>query len=210
MGGIGSLSLGERAGRIILAIRLGVASRLLWSGLMAGPAQTLAERLREPECAQSALGVQVSRADGTIARISGATARSLTELTQAFPVQVIDPGVHKLVEEGGHRRRRWMDWAVFHVEHQFGDWWLRYTRILKQRNAALRTSARPSLRLGCRARQGRRTHRRVPAPVCREPAPVLARIRLRPERPRARAALLQRLGPGRITGRGAGSLEGQG
>jgi len=86
-----------------------------------------------------ALGVQVSRADGTIARISGTTARSLTELTQAFPVQVIDPGVHKLVEEGGHRRRRWMDWAVFHVEHQFGDWWLRYTRILKQRNAALRT-----------------------------------------------------------------------
>jgi DNA replication and repair protein RecF len=85
------------------------------------------------------LGVQVSRSDGTSARISGATARSLTELTQAFPVQVIDPGVHKLVEEGGHRRRRWMDWAVFHVEHQFGDWWLRYSRVLKQRNAALRT-----------------------------------------------------------------------
>jgi DNA replication and repair protein RecF len=88
-----------------------------------------------------ALGVQVSRTDGTIARISGTTARSLTELTQAFPVQVIDPGVHKLVEEGGHRRRRWMDWAVFHVERQFGDWWLRYTRILKQRNAALRTQS---------------------------------------------------------------------
>ncbi len=86
-----------------------------------------------------ALGVQVSRADGTIARISGATARSLTELTQAFPVQVIDPGVHKLVEEGANRRRRWMDWAVFHVEHQFGDWWVRYTRTLRQRNAALRT-----------------------------------------------------------------------
>jgi DNA replication and repair protein RecF len=85
------------------------------------------------------LGVQVSRSDGTVARIGGATARSLTELTQAFPVQVIDPGVHKLVEEGSHRRRRWMDWAVFHVEQQFGDWWLRYTRILKQRNAALRT-----------------------------------------------------------------------
>ena len=95
--------------------------------------------LGTPGSPSQALGVQVSRADGTIARIRGATARSLTELTQAFPVQVIDPGVHKLVEEGGHRRRRWMDWAVFHVEHQFGDWWLRYTRILKQRNAALRT-----------------------------------------------------------------------
>ena len=86
-----------------------------------------------------AVGVQVSRNEGTIARISGATASSLTELTQVFPVQVIDPGVHKLVEEGGHRRRRWMDWAVFHVEHAFGEWWLRYTRTLKQRNAALRT-----------------------------------------------------------------------
>ncbi len=84
------------------------------------------------------IGVQVSRADGTVARIGGATAKSLTELTQVFPVQVIDPGIHKLVEEGGHRRRRWMDWGVFHVEPQFGDWWLRYTRALKQRNAALR------------------------------------------------------------------------
>src|SRR5262249_46122844 len=72
------------------------------------------------------------------ARVNGATAASLTELTQAFPVQVIDPGVHKLVEEGGFRRRRWMDWAVFHVEPGFADWWGRYTRAGKQRNAALR------------------------------------------------------------------------
>lgn len=85
------------------------------------------------------VGVQVSRSGGTTARIGGATATSLTELTQVFPVQVIDPGVHKLVEEGGYRRRRWMDWAVFHVEHAFGDWWVRYTRALKQRNAALRS-----------------------------------------------------------------------
>src|SRR6266851_5673165 len=85
-----------------------------------------------------AVGVQVSRAGGTIARINGATAASLTELSEAFPVQVIDPGVHKLVEEGGFRRRRWMDWAVFHVEHGFADLWVRYTRAVKQRNAALR------------------------------------------------------------------------
>src|ERR1700730_13966461 len=85
-----------------------------------------------------AVGVQVARTGGTTARINGATAGSLTELSQAFPVQVIDPGVHKLVEEGGFRRRRWMDWAVFHVEPGFADLWLRYTRAVKQRNAALR------------------------------------------------------------------------
>jgi len=86
-----------------------------------------------------ALGIQVSKTEGTKARIGGATAGSLTELSQALPVQVIDPGIHKLVEEGGYRRRRWLDWAVFHVEQSFADYWLRYTRALKQRNAALRT-----------------------------------------------------------------------
>ena len=85
------------------------------------------------------LGVQVSRAEGTRARISGAAARSLTELSQAFPVQVIDPGIHKLIEEGGYRRRRWLDWAVFHVEPSFADHWVRYMRTLKQRNAALKS-----------------------------------------------------------------------
>ena len=85
-----------------------------------------------------ALGVQVSRVEGTRARISGTATASLTELTQAFPVQVIDPGIHQLVEEGGYRRRRWLDWAVFHVEPSFADHWARYTRALKQRNAALK------------------------------------------------------------------------
>ncbi len=85
------------------------------------------------------LGVQVSRREGTIARISGAPAGALTELTEAFPIQVIDPGIHKLLEEGSNRRRRWMDWGVFHVEHRFADWWIRYARALKQRNAALKS-----------------------------------------------------------------------
>lgn len=89
--------------------------------------------------APQAVGVQVAKSGGTAARINGVGATSLTELSQAFPVQVIDPGVHKLVEEGGFRRRRWMDWAVFHVEQGFADLWIRYTRAVKQRNAALRS-----------------------------------------------------------------------
>lgn len=86
------------------------------------------------------LGVEVSRT-GTIARIAGRPADSLAELSRTFAVQVIDPGVHRLVEEGGYRRRRWMDWAVFHVEPPFVDTWLRYMRALKQRNAALKLQA---------------------------------------------------------------------
>lgn len=83
------------------------------------------------------MGFEASRT-GTTARIGGRPAQSLAELSQAFPVQVIEPGVHRLVEEGGYRRRRWMDWAVFHVEPQFMETWLRYQRALRQRNAALK------------------------------------------------------------------------
>jgi len=87
------------------------------------------------------LGFEVQRATGSSARIAGHPAETLAELSRMFAVQVIEPGIHRLVEEGGYRRRRWLDWAVFHVEPQFVDCWLRYTRVLKQRNAALKTQA---------------------------------------------------------------------
>lgn len=89
---------------------------------------------------EATVGFEVSRA-GSIARVAGRTVESFAELSQVFAVQVIEPGVHRLVEEGGYRRRRWLDWAVFHVEPQFVDTWVRYTRALKQRNAALKTGA---------------------------------------------------------------------
>jgi len=92
---------------------------------------------RGPDDVQ-ALGFDVQRGGMTQARIQGRNADTLAELSQTFPVQVIEPGVHRLVEEGGHRRRRWLDWAVFHVEPTFMDAWVRYVRALKQRNAALK------------------------------------------------------------------------
>lgn len=84
------------------------------------------------------IGVQSQRGSPTIGKIGGALIESLAELSRVFPVQAIDPGVHKLVEEGAPRRRRWLDWAVFHVEPAFVETWSRYQRTLRQRNAALR------------------------------------------------------------------------
>jgi DNA replication and repair protein RecF len=85
-----------------------------------------------------AAGVEVSRA-GTRARINGQDAESLLALSSVLPVQSIDPEIHKLIDQGPERRRRWLDWLVFHVEPTFGTHWARYQRALKQRNAALRT-----------------------------------------------------------------------
>jgi DNA replication and repair protein RecF len=84
-------------------------------------------------------GVEVANDGGTRARIDGENAMSLLELSGVLPVQAIDPEIHKLVDQGPERRRRWLDWFVFHVEPTFGLNWARYNRALKQRNAALRS-----------------------------------------------------------------------
>jgi DNA replication and repair protein RecF len=83
------------------------------------------------------VGVEGSAA-GVRARIAGSEAASLAELAAFFPVQIIDPEVHKLIEEGPSRRRRYLDWGVFHVKPGFVGSWQRYHQILRQRNAALR------------------------------------------------------------------------
>jgi DNA replication and repair protein RecF len=84
------------------------------------------------------LGLEVSRDGGTRARLDAQNVRSLAELATAFPVQVLDPDAHRLIEDSSTRRRRWLDWAVFHVEPGFASTWARYNRALQQRNAVLR------------------------------------------------------------------------
>lgn len=71
-------------------------------------------------------------------RVNGEARRTSAELARMFPVQIIDPEVHRLLEDGPVRRRRFLDWGVFHVEPLFHDAWRRYNRALRQRNAALR------------------------------------------------------------------------
>jgi DNA replication and repair protein RecF len=83
------------------------------------------------------LGVEGSPA-GIRARIGGDKPDSLAQMALLLPVQIIDPEVHHLIEEGPNRRRRFLDWGVFHVEHEFVGHWQRYQQVLKQRNAALK------------------------------------------------------------------------
>jgi len=86
---------------------------------------------------QVPMGVEGSRA-GIRAQIDGDKPPSLAELALQLPVQIIDPEVHHLIEEGPSRRRRFLDWGVFHVEQSFVGHWQRYQQVLKQRNAALK------------------------------------------------------------------------
>jgi DNA replication and repair protein RecF len=84
------------------------------------------------------MGVEGSR-NGIRAQIDGDKPASLAELALFLPVQIIDPEVHHLIDEGPSRRRRFLDWGVFHVEQSFVGHWQRYQQVLRQRNAALKS-----------------------------------------------------------------------
>lgn len=88
------------------------------------------------------IGFEVTRA-GWSARAAGQPLSQLAELAGLLPIQVLDPEIHRLVQEGPGERRRYLDWATFHVKPEFLEVWRRYQRALKQRNAALK-SGQPS------------------------------------------------------------------
>ncbi|HMK85587.1 MAG TPA: DNA replication/repair protein RecF [Steroidobacteraceae bacterium] len=90
------------------------------------------------------LGIEGS-ASGFRAKIGGERVSSLAELAAALPVQIIDPEIHRLIEEGPSRRRRFLDWGVFHVEPGFVATWQKYTLVLRQRNAVLKAAQSSSM-----------------------------------------------------------------
>lgn len=67
--------------------------------------------------------------------------RRLSDLAGSFPVQVLSGDTPTILNGGPRYRRQTLDWALFHVEQSYREVWQRYTRVLRQRNAALRAQA---------------------------------------------------------------------
>lgn len=83
------------------------------------------------------LGLERSR-HGWRARKNGADLSQLSQLTRVLPLVLMEPNSHLLVSGPPEVRRKYLDWGMFHVERGFLESWRRFSKILKQRNAALR------------------------------------------------------------------------
>lgn len=62
----------------------------------------------------------------------------ISQLTHSLPLILMEPNSHLLVSGPPEHRRKLIDWGLFHVEQGFLDTWKRYSKALKQRNAALK------------------------------------------------------------------------
>lgn len=90
------------------------------------------------------LGVQRSRSGDVKIKIAGAPVRTVAELVEFLPVQVINADSFNLLTGTPRARRQYLDWGVFHVEHRFFQQWQRFQRCIKQRNQLLRRGKMPA------------------------------------------------------------------
>lgn len=84
------------------------------------------------------LGVQRNRTGEAQIKVGGKLVRTLAELAEQLPLQVITAESFGLLTGPPHGRRQYLDWGVFHVEQRFFGQWQRFQRCLKQRNNLLR------------------------------------------------------------------------
>ena len=88
--------------------------------------------------------VGVSRKPGQLmARIDSEPVRRLSELAAMFPLQWVGGNLHGLIENGPPVRRQFLDWGLFHVKPDYIPAWKQFQKLIKQRNAALRSASSP-------------------------------------------------------------------
>ena len=90
-----------------------------------------------PQCSHQ-LGLKRTAKGHFEARLDGVALQSAVQLVEELPLQLIDAHSFTLLEGGPLQRRQFLDWGVFHVEHEYRAVWRRFQKALKQRNQLLR------------------------------------------------------------------------
>ncbi len=116
------------------SFRSGQAPSLIGSD---GTVFRLFSRIESSAGTEHKIGLERDR-ESWAARHNGENVTQLSELARILPHVLLEPGSHRLVSGPPDGRRRYLDWGVFHVKHDYLGLWRRYSRALKQRNAALR------------------------------------------------------------------------
>jgi DNA replication and repair protein RecF len=86
------------------------------------------------------IGIEREQDGSSTIRIAGKNAKTALQLCERLPLQLINTDSYRLISDGPLYRRQFLDWGVFHQDNFFYEAWQRSQRILKQRNAGLKTA----------------------------------------------------------------------
>ena len=88
------------------------------------------------------VGLRRHRNSDVEIRIDGVSERRISQLAKVLPVQLITPESFKLFFGGPKERRQFFDFGLFHVKQSFYQDWLRFSKVLRHRNALLKKKPR--------------------------------------------------------------------
>lgn len=90
---------------------------------------------------QESISIQKSTHGATQIKLNHQFCHSTSQLAYALPIQIFYSDLFQFIDAGPTVRRSVLDWGLFHVKHQYFSIWKDYKRVLKQRNALLKTKA---------------------------------------------------------------------
>src|SRR5690606_20986741 len=90
---------------------------------------------------EQSIGLSSARTGRAGLRIDGRPGRGLSQAAERLPSQVMVPPLSGRVFGPRTERREWLDWGMFHVEHDYPPTLRDYLPAVRQRNAALKSMA---------------------------------------------------------------------
>jgi len=72
-------------------------------------------------------------------RIDGKTIQRRSELVRRSPVNIVNADSFELISGSPQSRRKFLDWCLFHVEHDYAQNWIKFKHALRQRNKLLKS-----------------------------------------------------------------------
>jgi len=85
------------------------------------------------------IGVSKSRTGSHVLKLRGERQSSWLATARQLPLQLINSDSFDLLEGSSKIRRRFLDWGVFHVEHDFSSHWRSAAKCILQRNLLLKS-----------------------------------------------------------------------
>lgn len=84
------------------------------------------------------LGLSRSRGEKPVIKINSDPISRMVDLIDHICVQIIHPQGVDLITKEAEGRRGFIDWGVYYTDAEFKSLWLKYRKVLKQRNSLLR------------------------------------------------------------------------
>jgi len=72
-------------------------------------------------------------------KVNGEPIKKRSTLVSRTPVNIVNADSFNLITGSPEQRRKYLNWCLFHVEHDYSEHWVRFRHALKQRNRLLKS-----------------------------------------------------------------------